>query len=402
MSRQGRFELLHPIQVALYLSAFLSALNFFAPTPFYPQMARDLRTTVPLVGQVVTLMTLLSAGLGLVVGPLADRYGFRWPLVVGLLAVAVGLLGTGLAPTYPILLAVGIVSGLGDALSYSLPFAIAAIHFQGPALRRTIGWTIGALTTAPMIGVPALTSLAAVSGWRLALAAAGIAAIAVAWFVAAVLPADGQRPATPLRVRAWLDAYAPLRRHPSSLRFLAVSALRGIWWVGLLTYLGAFLQTVVGLSGRGAGLAYALSGAAYTLGSVAAGRAGAIPPRALTAASSVVAAALVGPMLVSASPWAAVPLLLVISMAAGACSVAIVSLLAAESPAGAATTMVMNGSVLNLGSAGGASLAGLLIALGGYHVLAIGLPVFALAAAVLVWWPSRGGACADRRGRPGQ
>jgi predicted MFS family arabinose efflux permease len=48
------------------------------------------------------------------------------------------------------------------------------------------------------------------------------------------------------------------------------------------------------------------------------------------------------------------------------------------------------GSVLNLGAAGGASLCGILIALRGYSALAIGLPIFALAAAVLAWWPPRG------------
>ena len=51
--------------------------------------------------------------------------------------------------------------------------------------------------------------------------------------------------------------------------------------------------------------------------------------------------------------------------------------------------MVLNGSILNLGSAGGATFCGLLIALGGYRVLAFGLPVFALAAALLAWWPPR-------------
>src|SRR5262249_51498504 len=166
-SSRGRFELLHPVQVALCLSAFFAALNFMAPTPFYPQIAADLRTTVPLVGQIVTLMAFVSAGLGLVVGPLADRYGFRWPLVVGLLTIAMFFLGTGLTSTYPVLLAVGILSGLGDALAYSLPFAIAATYFQGDAQRRAIGWTIGALTTAPMVGIPLLTALAAVSSWRL-------------------------------------------------------------------------------------------------------------------------------------------------------------------------------------------------------------------------------------------
>jgi MFS transporter, DHA1 family, inner membrane transport protein len=238
------------VQILLCLSAFLAALNFFAPTPFYPQMARDLQTTVPLLGQVVTLMALISAGLGLLAGPLADRYGYRWPLVTGLLAIALGLLGTGLAPSYPVLLGLGVVMGLGDALAYSLPFAIAATYFSGMAQRRAIAWTIGALSTAPIIGVPLLTAVGGLTSWRVALAAAGIAAAGVAWFVAAVLPTDRRQPAGRFRVRELLAAYAPLLRHPPSLRFLAVSALRGMWWVGLLTYMGAFLGTVVRFSPR--------------------------------------------------------------------------------------------------------------------------------------------------------
>jgi len=205
-----------------------------------------------------------------------------------------------------------------------------------------------------------------------------------------VLPVDRRRPTTPLHVRAWLGAYAPLLHHPSSVRFLAVSALRGMWWIGLMTYLGAFLQTALGLSERGTGLVYALGGGVYTLGSVVAGRVPTISPRVLATVSSLVAAVLVGPMFMSPPLWAVVLLFLVISMAAGVCTVGIVSMLATESPAGAAATMVLNGSVLNFGAAGGAGLCGILIALRGYSARAIGLPIFALAAAVLAWWPSRG------------
>ena len=376
------------IQVLLCLSAFLAALNFFAPTPFYPQMARDLQTTVPLLGQVVTLMALISAGLGLLAGPLADRYGYRWPLVIGLLAIAVGLLGTGLAPTYPVLLGLGVVMGLGDALAYSLPFAIAATYFSGLAQRRAIAWTIGALSTAPIIGVPLLAAVGGLTNWRVALVTAGVAALGVAGFVAAVLPADRLRPASRLRARALLAAYTPLLRHPPSLRFLGVSALRGLWWVGLLTYMGAFLGTVVGFSPQHVGLVYALAGAAYTAGSIAAGsHLGGASPRLVVAVSSVIGGVLVAPMFLFPVPWVVLPLLLVTSVAAAVCSVSVVALLADESPAGAGTTMVLNGSVLNLGTAGGAILGGALIAFGGYAALGIGLPLFALVAAALAWWP---------------
>src|SRR5262245_34734317 len=165
-------------------------------------MARDLRTTVPLLGQVVTLMVLLSAGLGLVVGPLADRYGYRWPLVIGMFAIAVNLLGTSLAPAYPVLLGLSAAGGLGDALVFGLALAIAGTRFEGDARRRAIGWTIGALSSAPIVGVPLLTAIAGIGGWRAALAAGGLAVVGGAWFVATALPPDDRRPATPLDARA--------------------------------------------------------------------------------------------------------------------------------------------------------------------------------------------------------
>jgi DHA1 family inner membrane transport protein len=376
------------IQILLCLSAFLAALNYFAPTPYYPQMAHDLQTTVPLLGQVVTLMALISAGLGLLAGPLADRYGYRWPLVVGLLAIAVGLLGTGLAPTYPVLLGLGVVMGCGDALAYSLPFAIAATYFSGIAQRRAIAWTTGALSTAPIIGVPLLTVVGGLTSWRVALAAAGVAALGVAWLVAAVLPPDRLHPASRLRVGGLLAAYTPLLHHPPSLRFLAVSGLRGMWWVGMLTYMGAFLGTVVKFSPQHVGLVYALAGGAYTAGSIVAGNLmGGLSPRLVVALSSVIGGVLVAPMFLFPVPGVVLPLLLTVSVAAAICSVSVVALLADESPAGAGTTMVLNGSVLNFGTAGGAILGGALIAFGGYAALGIGLPIFALAAALLAWWP---------------
>ena len=104
------------VLAALCVASFLAALNFYAATPFFPRISRDLETTVPLLGQVATLLILVGAGLGLVVGPLSDRYAYRWPLVIGLLAIAVNLLGTGLAPSYPFLLMVGLVGGLGGGL----------------------------------------------------------------------------------------------------------------------------------------------------------------------------------------------------------------------------------------------------------------------------------------------
>jgi predicted MFS family arabinose efflux permease len=255
--------------------------------------------------------------------------------------------------------------------------------------RRAIGWTIGALSSAPIIGIPLLTAISGFGGWRAALAAGGVAAAGAAWFVAAALPPDGRRPTAPRQARAVLVAYAPLLRNPPTLRLFGVATLRAAWWGGLLTYLGAFLGEGVGLSTRQIGLVYTLVGGGYAAGTfVAGGRLGAVSPRASVALSSVAAGLLVGPVLLFANARVALSLLLVISLAASMCSVGVAALLAAESPAGAGTTMVLNGSLINAGVAGGAALGGILIALGGYGALGLGLPLFAFAAAALAWWPA--------------
>jgi predicted MFS family arabinose efflux permease len=377
------------LSAVLCLAIFLAALNVFAATPFYPQMAQDLQTTVPLLGQIVTLLTLLSAGLGLGVGPLADRSGYRRPLVIGVLAIGLAMLGTGLAPAYPVLLGLSLLMGLGDALVYGLAFAFAASHFQGAAQRRLLGWMLAAISLAPIIGVPLLGALGGVTTWRMALTLGGLATILSVWVVAAILPPDARQRDTPLRLSTFLRAYAPIMGHPVSLRWFAVSALRAMWWYGLLVYLGAFLAMAFGLQPTAIGLVYPLIGGAFAVGSlVAGGRLGARAPRTTIAAASLAGGLLMGLMLRTHELRLVLVLLPLLALAAAVWGVGAVAQLAAESPAEPGTTMVLNGSLLNLGAAGGAVLGGVLITLGGYEALGIGLPVVALAGTVLAWWPA--------------
>src|SRR5262249_50580791 len=111
-------------------------------------------------------------------------------------------------------------------------------------------------------------------------------------------------------------------------------------------------------------------------------------PRHLVAITCFVGAVAVGLMLLADDVWLVVVLLIVGSVASSVSGLAIAALLATDSPAGSGTTMVLNGSVLNLGSAVGTALGGGLIAAGGYHALALGLPFFGLTAVALAWWPA--------------
>jgi predicted MFS family arabinose efflux permease len=374
---------------ALCVASFLAALNFFATSPFYAEMADDLDTTVPLLGQVTTAMICISTVLGLFVGPIADRYGYRRPLIIGVLCVAITLAGVGLSPSYPVLLAFSISGGLADALVFGLPLAIASIMFEGKAQRRAMAWTIGSLSSASIVGTPILTSTASFTTWRFALVAAGLATVAAAWFVSASLPADNRRPATPFSTRELFRAYVPLLRHGPTVRLYGTTALRAVTWIGLLTYLGAFLDDEVGLSTRNVGFVYMAGGAGYGLSTILTSRLIDVSSRRIVAASCLASGVAVGFLLQINVVWVVIALIVVSSVAASVTGIGTASILARESPAGTGTTMVLNGSLLNLGSAVGALLGGVLISLGGYRALGIGLPVFAVTAAVLAAWPNR-------------
>ncbi len=94
-------------------------------------------------------------------------------------------------------------------------------------------------------------------------------------------------------------------------------------------------------------------------------------------------------------PVATVALLSLAAFVGAIGSVGLTALLAEETPAGAATTMGLNGAIFSLGAAGGSAAGGLLLAVGGYDTLGLGLPVFALASTLLVWQPSRSAITAE-------
>ena len=73
---------------ALTVAAFVNHLNVIAWNPFLPFIAEAHGIGIAILGQLPALLLVLSAVLGLVIGPLADSYSYRPTMVLSLLAVA--------------------------------------------------------------------------------------------------------------------------------------------------------------------------------------------------------------------------------------------------------------------------------------------------------------------------
>jgi predicted MFS family arabinose efflux permease len=377
----------HRTLVALGSGTFVAALVFVVPPLFFPQMASELRVGVPLLGQIISAMLGLSVVLGLVIGPLADRSGSHRLIVAALSAATICFLVFGLAPAFLVLLLAVATGAVADAGVFGPSFAVASTAFTGTAARRAIGWTQAAQAGSAIVGVPLLAALGAAAGWRAAFVAAGLAAIAAVVAAAAWLPRDHRRSTEPLRVARLLAPYRPILRHGGMRRLYGATITGAVCWMGMLTYLGAFLAQALGLGPGQVGLAYMGAGAGYCLGSLVGGG----PLARIRPQSLIVLGFLAGAGLVALAFSGRVGTAGAVVAIAGATlmwgveGVAMTTVMTAETPSGAGTTMTLNSSLFNLGGAGGGVIGGLLLAWSGYEALAIGLPLFAASAAVLGW-----------------
>lgn len=378
------------IVLALCACVIGGVLNFLAMSPFYPEMSSDLGVSVSVVGQLVTFMVLLSAILGLVLGPVVDRYGFRRLLVLGVVCVSINQIGVGLAPGFPIMLGVSFIGGFGDALIFGIAFATAGTLFVDGERKQAFSFLTGSMSLGAIIGIPLLTIIGSATSWRVALIFCGLAIAAAALFAARVLPGDQKRVESQWNLQVFRDAYAPLLRDSATVRLLLVTAIRAICWMGFLTYMGAYLSEAQDLSTRQIGFVYMIGAIGFAIGCSIAGRTfGPERTRQAVGIGCVASAILTMAALSASSAWLAVALITLLAMVSAVVGIGATFLVSTASPAEQGTTMLLNGSMVNFGTAAGAAIGGGLIALNGYQALGMGLPIFALIGAALVLWPQR-------------
>ncbi|MEZ4532315.1 MAG: MFS transporter [Thermomicrobiales bacterium] len=374
----------------LCLCLIMGVLNFLAMTPFYPEVSSDLGVSISLLGQVVTFMVLLSAVLGLAIGPIVDRCGYRLPLTIGVCCVAINVTGAGLAPSFPWLLSISLVGGLADALTFGIPFAIVGVIFSPDDRKRALSWLVGSMSVGGIIGIPLLTVLGSATSWRVAMIALGGIAVCIAVLTLIVIPKDRRRSEIPWSFHVFTAAYAPVLGHASTVRLLTATAIRSICWLGVLTYLGAYLGQEHDLSTKGIGLVYTIGATGYAFGSSIAGRLiGRVAARIVVGIMCVVTALATVAAGFAINVGFAVGSIVVMAMASAVIAIGVTLLLSTESLGEQGTTMLLNGSMVNFGGAAGAAIGGGLIAMGGYQAFGLGLSAFSLLGAVLVLWPQR-------------
>jgi predicted MFS family arabinose efflux permease len=362
---------------AVCLAPFVTQLATFALSPFLPFIAADLGSTVAVLGQIPALALFVAATLGLLVGPVADRFGHRLTLLAGVLASSVGAFATALAPNLWVLVPVALIGAGGRSIGLPVAQAVVGTRYEGAALRRGLGLVQATGTLAPIVGIPLVTAIGALTGWRGAFIALGVLGTVAVVLMLWRLPPDreeapGESGGRPV-ARLSLAAFVPLLRDRPSLALYASSFIRnlGVW--SIFTYLGAYLVQVHALSTAEVGWAFTATGVGNFAGSLlTGGPLGRLPLRGLAMVAPVGIGVCLGGVAMAPVGMVAVIALLILGFVGN--GVAIVShntLLVDGSPAGRATTTSLNQTCMSLGGAIGSSVGGLLLATGGFPALGV-------------------------------
>lgn len=229
-----------PVPSRLRLVLILGALSAFAPMsidmylPSLPALAAEFGASTA-----TTQLTLSAFFIGLALGqalygPLADRFGRKPPLYVGLVLYAVATAGCALAGSAGSLIAWRFAQALGGCAGVVIARAVVRDLFDQWGSARMLSTMMLVMGAAPMLAPLAGGWLLGVSGWRSifwTLLAFGLACLIAAFLG---LPETRQRSSERLGVRSVLREYGHLLGHR---HFLGYTLAGGFAQAGMFAYI---------------------------------------------------------------------------------------------------------------------------------------------------------------------
>ncbi|GMA85761.1 hypothetical protein GCM10025868_10110 [Angustibacter aerolatus] len=176
--------------LALAFGAFGLATGEFVALGLLPQMADGVGVSIPRAGHFVS-----AYALGVVVGaPLLTAAAVRLPrkgLIIALaLALALGNVGSAIAPDYTSLLVLRFVAGLPHGAYFGVA-AVMASHLVPEARRsRAMAVVFGGLTLANVVGVPLTTFMGQQTRRRWVFGLVAVLEVLAALAILAVVPRE--------------------------------------------------------------------------------------------------------------------------------------------------------------------------------------------------------------------
>jgi MFS transporter, FSR family, fosmidomycin resistance protein len=163
---------------------FFSHFYILILPPLFPLLRDAFGVGYTALGLALAVLNTVTGLTQAPVGFLVDRFGARAPLIGGLALFSLAISLIGLFPSFPMLLALMVLAGLGNSVFHPADYAILASAVEQRRMGRafsihTFGGHAG-FALAP----PVIVSLTAAFDWRIALALAGAAGLVMSLLLA--------------------------------------------------------------------------------------------------------------------------------------------------------------------------------------------------------------------------
>lgn len=252
------------------LLASLSALSPLTAVfilPGLPGMVGDLDTTLSAAQLALSVgFAGLAVGL-LVVGPLSDRFGRRWPVVIGLVCYIGTTLMCAVAPDISLLIAFRLAQGIAGGAVWVITRAVIRDVYAGRASARAFSQMAMITGLAPVVAPFIAGQLLLFVDWRglfIVLAAVGgvVLVLALLFMFETLAPERRQSEGVRGQVRATLSVLRA--RH--FLSYLSLAIIQSIMYFTFVIMSPFVFTGDFGMSEQGFGLFYGGAALAMALG----------------------------------------------------------------------------------------------------------------------------------------
>ena len=210
--------------------------------PSLPRIAVSLKVSSAAVTSAITVFLAVFALGQLAVGPISDRYGRRWPVLIGFAVFLLGSIWCGLADNLPTLLTGRVIQAAGACATSVLSRAIARDLFSGAALGRAMALIMIAMAAAPGFSPLLGGALDHYFGWRSEFVMVGAFAAIAALGYDAVLGETHHSTRIPLNPLAIAKNYLGLI---ADRRFLVPAATVSLIMGGLFALFSAAPRVLI-------------------------------------------------------------------------------------------------------------------------------------------------------------
>jgi len=256
---------------SLFVSIYAAYPTGVAMTVLLLEIGHHFNAPISLTGQLRTASSLVSLATALLMSILSLKYRHRSLLLIGLLSIGISAVGCGLSTSFPMMIPLYALTGLGISMVTPMAFTLVAEHL--PLDRRTsgIGWLNAGGGLSHIIGAALIGTVASLWGWRAAFLGYSLPLV-VLGLMACIrgLPQEDEREAS--SQGEVMNGFRAIFSNKSAVACLLANILVSVSWQGVYFFVISFIKERYSVATGFAALIYSIMSAGYTVGSMVSGK----------------------------------------------------------------------------------------------------------------------------------